>query len=104
MIMKDEKYFHFLEAKKKIARIRAFYLHLALYIVVLGLIIWNLFIIEDTPYTNTILAINYSTMFVWGFCVVLNGVFVFKGKSIFNKKWEERKLKEFLDDDANRWE
>ena len=102
--MNDEKFLHYLESRKKVTRLRVFYLHLILYLVVLGFIIWNLIIIEDTPYTNSILALNYSVIFVWGFCVILNGVFVFKGISIFNKKWEVRTLKEFLDDDVNRWE
>ena len=102
--MKDEKFFRYLEARKRVTRLRVFYLHVILYLIAFGLIIWNLIIIEDTPYTNSILALNYSVIFVWGFFVVLNAIYVFRWKTIFNKKWEEKQLQNYLNDESSHWE
>ena len=46
-IKKEDAYFY-LEAQKKVSQLRWFYVHFVVYLVVLGLIIWNLIIIEDT--------------------------------------------------------
>lgn len=100
---KEEAYFY-IEAQRKVSQLRWFYVHLVGYLVVLGLIIWNLIIIEDTKYTNAILAINYSTIIIWGFFVTLNGIKVYKGHSIFSKKWEEKKMKAFLGDNHKTWD
>lgn len=94
----------YLEAQKKVSKLRIFYVHLAGYLVMAGFIIWNNIIIGDTKYTDAILAINYSTLFVWGFFVLLHGIRVFKSDFIFNKKWEEKNLKEFMGDDHKKWE
>ncbi|TCK68862.1 2TM domain-containing protein [Winogradskyella wandonensis] len=101
---KEQEELYYIEAKKRVSQLKWFYIHLAAYLVVVTFVIWNLFIIEDTPYTNAILAVNYTTVIVWGFFVVLNAIKVFKGRSLFNKKWEEKKIKEFMGENHKTWE
>ncbi|MBT8243778.1 MAG: 2TM domain-containing protein [Winogradskyella sp.] len=101
---KDNKALLYLEAQRKVSRLRWFYVHLAGYLVILGLIIWNLLIIEDTAYTNFILVINYSTIFIWGFFIVFHALRIFKGHIFFSEKWEEKKMKEFMGDNHINWE
>lgn len=104
MTDRDKEAQLYVEAQKKVSRLRWFYVHLAGYLVALGLVIWNLIIIEDTAYTNSILAINYSTIFIWGFFIILHAISVFRGHIIFSKKWEEKKIKEFTGDNQKTWE
>ncbi|MFD1064178.1 2TM domain-containing protein [Winogradskyella litorisediminis] len=99
---KEELYFS--EAKKRISRIKAFYLHLALYVVAVLFIVWNLLIIEDSDYTNYILALNYSTIFIWGLFVVILGIRAYKQQDIFTKKWEKKNLEKFTRNNPKRWE
>ncbi|WP_296320529.1 2TM domain-containing protein [Winogradskyella sp.] len=104
MNKEEREQLFYLEAQKRVQKLRWFYVHLAAYIVVVACVIWNLLIIEDTKYTDAILAINYSTIFIWGFFIVLHIIKVYKGHSLFNKKWEEKKMKEFMGDDLKKWE
>jgi len=104
MDSKEREEFYYIEAQKQVSKLKWFYVHLAGYFVVVACVIWNFIIIEDTKYANTILVINYSTIVVWGFFVVLNALKVFKGRSIFNKKWEEKKLQEFIGENHKTWE
>ncbi|SHH40316.1 2TM domain-containing protein [Winogradskyella jejuensis] len=104
MSNKEQEELYYIEAKKRVSQLKWFYIHLAAYLVVVTFVIWNLLIIEDTPYTDAILAINYSTVVIWGFFVVLNAIKVFKGRSLFNKKWEEKKIKEFMGENHKTWE
>ncbi|GGI58003.1 2TM domain-containing protein [Winogradskyella haliclonae] len=104
MNRKEQEELFYIEAQKKVSKLKWFYIHLAAYLVVVACVIWNLIIIEDTPYTDAILAINYSTIGIWGFFVVLNAIKVFRGRSIFNKKWEEKKMQEFMGDNHKTWE
>ena len=94
----------YLKAQQRVNQLRWFYVHFASYLVVLGFIIWNLLIIGDTIYTNAILAVNYSTIFIWGFFLVLHAIRVFRKRTFFNKKWEEKKIKEFMGDKHETWE
>ena len=51
------------------------------------------------PLKNTILAINTSSLVIWGIIIVIHGWVTFKGRILFSKKWEERKVKEYMDRD-----
>ncbi|WP_411767104.1 2TM domain-containing protein [Winogradskyella sp. A3E31] len=104
MTDKEKEEFFYIEAQKKVHKLRWFYIHLAGYVVVLGLVIWNLIIIEDTAYTDSILAINYSTIFIWGFFIVFHAINTFKERLFFSKKWEAKKLEEFLGKKNKTWE
>ena len=45
-------------AKKQVHRIKIFYIHLALYIIVVGLIALNFYVMVEGPYTDNIRALN----------------------------------------------
>lgn len=84
-------------AKRKLARLKLFYIRLTAYLVICGLIIWNLIIIEDTTHANVILALNYSTIIPWGIVIIIHAWKTFKGKILFSNKWEEAKLKSYME-------
>ena len=92
----EEKY---ADAKAKVRKVKMFYIHLLGYIVAAGLIIYNFIIIEDVPLKNTILAVNTSSLVIWGIVIAIHGWITFKGRILFSKKWEERKVKEYMNRD-----
>ncbi|WP_296386428.1 2TM domain-containing protein [Winogradskyella sp.] len=97
-INKDEKQL-FLNAEKKVKRIKMFYLHLVFYIIGVALISYNFYIIEEGEYTNNINALNTSTLVLWTVIIVIHAWTVFKGRIIFKKSWEDKKMEKFLDED-----
>lgn len=97
-----------INAKKNVRRIKLFYIHLAGYMVMTALILYNFYIIEEGPYKNNIISLNLSIIVVWSVFIVIQGLVVFKGKHIFKKSWEDRKTEDFLkakeEEKATFWE
>jgi hypothetical protein len=98
-------------AYKKVKRIKGFYSHLKVYIIV------NIIIIVSS--LNRIYIGNhfeirgfqnweiYSTAFYWGIALVIHAFTVFGPDIFFNGNWEQKKIREYMDKDAsntNKWE
>lgn len=91
-------------AYKRVKRMKGFYVHVVVYILV------NAFLL--------ILAVNksevgvetfwswqtWNTVFFWGIGLIAHGVSVFGGYLIFNKDWEERKIRELIEKDKSKME
>jgi hypothetical protein len=95
---KEEDQQRLIRARKKVRQVQIFYLHLVLYFIVVGLLLWNFYILEDGPYKNNIITLNLSVLVGWTAFIILNAVIVFKGKQLFKKSWEDKKINEFLKD------
>ncbi len=93
--MHNEEKEQFRKAKDKVRKIKIFYIHLAGYIVGVGLLLFNLYIV-DGPYKNNIISLNLSVIVAWTVFIVVHGLNVFKGKHIFKKSWEDKKAEKFL--------
>ncbi len=83
-------------AYKRVKRIKGFYTHLIVYILV------NLFLIFNKYFeANTIEVFSqwhtYSTPFFWGIGLVAHGLSVFGSELFFGSNWEERKIKEYME-------
>ncbi len=96
----------YLQARKKVEKIKGFYVHFAVYIVI------NIFLL-------TIIAVNldkgesfwkfghFATVFFWGIGVVFHALGVFGPDIIFGKDWENRKIEEYINKEKERssgWE
>jgi hypothetical protein len=78
-------------AQKKVKEIREFYQHLTVFILVtIMLIVINL--MTSPEYLWFIWCI-----LGWGVGVIFHGLKVFGVSPFFNKEWEERKIREFLE-------
>ena len=93
-------------AKDRVRKIKVFYIHLAGYLVVVGLILWNFYVIEEgNSYKDNIMALNFSTLAAWTVFILIHAIVVFKPKLFFRKSWERKKMKEFLENEnTSRWE
>nr|WP_321233328.1 2TM domain-containing protein [uncultured Psychroserpens sp.] len=87
--------------KHQVRRIKIFYLHLALYIIVVGLISLNFYVMEEGPYTSNITGLNISTLVLWTVFISIHAWIVFKGRFLFKKSWEDKKAEKFLKEEES---
>jgi len=85
----------YLEAKKRVKKLKGFYSHLTIYILV------NLFIvfinIQDLkPGESYFQYKNFITLFFWGIGLVAHGMSVFVPQFVLGRNWEERKIRELM--------
>lgn len=100
------------KAQKQVKRIKGFYNHLFIYIVFL--VLWILFagrffgILRDSIANTDVGFDRWSNInfwlnpLIWGVVVLFHRLFVFGFKSNFFKKWEDRKLREFMDEESTK--
>ncbi|WP_289662325.1 2TM domain-containing protein [Flavobacterium panacagri] len=98
-------------AYKKVKKIKGFYSHLKVYIIV------NIIIIASSlsrSHSNLEIDFSgltqwhtYSTAFFWGIGLVAHGLSVFSSEWFFGSDWEHRKIQKYMDKEAsnkNKWE
>ena len=91
-------------AKKRVEEIKGFYIHLIVYIVI------NLFIIIATGLeTNLQEKVFFKwpsliTPFFWGIGLAFHALHVFGYGSFFGKKWEDRMIRKFMEQDRQEAE
>jgi galactitol-specific phosphotransferase system IIC component len=92
-------------AYKRVKRIKGFYIHLMVYVIV------NAFIIVSKYYKIHNVDTNFwhweilNTAFFWGIGLLAHGLSVFGRNVFFGSNWEEKKIKEFMDkENKEKWE
>lgn len=83
-------------AKDKLRRLKIFYIHLAFYCVVVALISLNFYVLEEGPYSANITALNITVLVLWTAFIGIHAWSTFKGRSLFNKRWEDKKIEKIL--------
>lgn len=83
----------YLEAAKRVKRLKGFYIHAVVYVLV------NLFIVIQNVKSGASLSNmdNYWTAIFWGVGLLGHGMSVFLPNMIMGKDWEERKIRELMD-------
>lgn len=84
------------KAKKQVEEIKGFYSHLAAYIMVMACLIFI-----NLKYTPEYLWFLWS-MFGWGIGLTVHAMKTFNWSPFFNKDWEERKIKEYMNEENRR--
>ncbi len=102
--IKEQQY---LKAKKRVKDIKGFYSHFSVYVVInlflSGIIIFGLTRDENYTLGEAITHFGvYSTWLFWGIGVFFHWLGVFGFKNVLGKSWEEKKIKELMDQDADR--
>lgn len=83
-----ERYY---QAQKKVEEIRKIYEHLTVYVLT------NPIVIVVNLMTSPGHLWFLYCLFGWGIAIVLHGMKVFDYGPFFNKEWEERKIREFIE-------
>lgn len=86
---RDEIY---LRAKKRMENLKAFYIHLTVYILV-NLMLFFINVSSDSSKLWFLYPLGG-----WGIGIVIHGLTTFPF-GIFGKEWEERKIKEYMEKD-----
>jgi hypothetical protein len=98
-------------AYKKVKRIKGFYSHLKVYIIVnIIIIVSNL----NRDFIGNRFEVNglenwhtYSTAFYWGIALLIHAFTVFGPDIFFNGDWEQRKIQKYMDKESSntsKWE
>jgi len=101
--MEIEKSLSYLRAEKKVETLKGFYGHLSAYIIVnivLILISANVFGKGEADFSGWGI---YATALFWGIGLVAHSIYVFFETYVRNnflKRWEEKKIKQFLEEDV----
>ncbi|MGB5418353.1 2TM domain-containing protein [Algibacter sp.] len=93
---KEEAY---LRAKKRVKALKGFYWHAFWYVAV------NIFLITTIVSSGGHLWSfgTFSTAIFWGIGLGFHAIGVFGKNLVFSKSWEERKIREYMDNDKNQW-
>lgn len=83
----------YLQAQKKVKKLKGFYIHATVYVLV------NLFVIAGNIQLGESLSNmdNYWAAIFWGIGLLVHGITVFMPKVFFGSDWEERKTRELMD-------
>ncbi len=82
-------------ARKHVKRIKGFYTHALVFVLVNVFIIFSNVIADGKSFNDID---NYYTAFFWGFGLLAHGLSVFGGELFLGRNWEERKIQEILNE------
>lgn len=92
-------------AYKRVKRIKGFYVHLFIYLLVNSFIILSKYNEDSIGDANFWEWQSWNTVFFWGIGVLAHGLSVFGDNLFFGAKWEQKKIKELMNKDKiEKWE
>ncbi|TDE43923.1 2TM domain-containing protein [Flavobacterium rhamnosiphilum] len=92
------------KALVRVKKIKGFYTHLVVYVVVnLMIVILN---IQDLDKGESYFQWrNFTTLFFWGIGLISHALSTFLPNWIFGRNWEDKKIKEFMEKEkSEKWE
>ena len=101
-ISSDEQYNM---AYKRVKRIKGFYIHAFVYVLVNTFILISIF--SSSSVTDKVFweRQTWNTFFLWGIGVLTHGLSIFGKYLFFGSDWKHRKIQEFMDEHKNaKWE
>lgn len=89
----NENNIKYLEAKKRVKKLKGFYIHATVYVLV------NLFLIaRNVQQGESLLSLdNYWTAIFWGIGLLGHASSIFLPGFVLGKDWEEKKIKELME-------
>lgn len=102
--LKEQKY---LKAKKRVKKIKGFYSHLFIYILInifiSGIIIYGLTYDGNDSLLETFTNFGvYSTWFFWGIGIFFHWLSVFGFRNLLGSSWEENKIRDLMKQEDER--
>ena len=92
------------EAQRKVKKLKGFYNHLMIYILV-NIFIFFLNVNDLKPGESYFKLENFFTAFFWGIGLLFHGLSVFGRNIFFGKNWEDKKIKELMENELQEnWE
>lgn len=101
--MKNIEEIRYQEAIKRVKKIKGFYSHLTIYIVI-NIMILIIKFQKLNPDESFFQLENFFTAFFWGIGLLAHALSVFMPNFILGENWEERKIKELMEKEKNtKW-
>jgi uncharacterized integral membrane protein len=89
------------QAIARVKRIKGFYTHALVYVVInIMLVIVNIQNMDAGE--NYFQFKNFQTLFFWGIGLLAHGLSVFVPNIIMGKDWEEKKIKQFMEEEKKQ--
>ena len=82
-------------AKKRVDELKAFYVHLTVYLVVNAFILINIALNTNDFWKWG----HFATLIFWGIGLLAHAMITFRFNPLFGKEWEKRQIKKFMDED-----
>ncbi|NER14133.1 hypothetical protein GWK08_11825 [Leptobacterium flavescens] len=86
-------------AKKRVESIKGFYWHFAIYLLVNTFILIKKYF-QDSTTDEFWRWESFIVLILWGVGVVVHAFCIFGFEYIFGKEWEQKKIRQFMDEDA----
>lgn len=84
------------QAKRQVEKIKGFYTHLFIYLIINVFIIASAFFDRPFTFDNFFRFSTFATAFFWGIGIVAHWSGVFGKNIFFGKDWEQRKIQEYM--------
>ncbi len=84
-------------AKNRVEELKKFYNNLFSYIVIIGILAAFNYYLNEWSYAWFLWA-----AFGWGIGIVFHAIKAFKVNPMFNKDWEERKIRKYMEEEEGR--
>ncbi|MBV8327066.1 2TM domain-containing protein [Chryseobacterium sp.] len=97
----NEDHIQYQQAKRQVERLRRFYTHVFIYIAV-NLVIVYFNYSNLKPGESYFQGKNFLTAIFWGIGVLGHGVMVFLPQTNLVRKWEEKKIRELMDQQKDK--
>ena len=93
------------EAVKKVKKLKGFYTHAIVYVVI-NIMVFIVNTQNLAPGESYFQFKNFLTAFFWGIGLLAHGMATFVPYFILGKDWEERKIKQLMEQErkGNKWE
>lgn len=92
----DEDDIQYQKAKRQVERLRGFYSHLFIYIIINLVIVYYNYTHLKTGESYFQFK-NFFTATFWGIGILAHAAVVFVSKASYLQKWEERKIRELME-------
>lgn len=99
-------------AEKRVKRIKGFYKHLTIYLIVNAIIVieglWGINFIEmntadiDPAFVEWLIWNVFSVPILWGIGLLIHGIRVFSPEMRFVKQWEEAQIRRMMEKEEKR--
>lgn len=96
MEMNNQEYYSYQKAKKRVKAIKGFYANLVMYILVISFLAFI-----NLKYTPENIWFCWP-MLGWGIGLLFHAFGVFKITPFFGEDWEEKKIKEFMENEKKQ--
>lgn len=103
---KDQMELAYIMAKHKTEKLKRFYVHLTIFLIInIGLITFK--VIRNMNYGETLIDAlvdwsAFTTPIIWGVFLLIHAFSVFGPNLILGRDWEESKLKEFMKEEEKK--